>query len=120
MNDVCIRFSLLRGRENAVLTKQYRLDDKGNICKVSAPNFAGGTAETISIKKLSEIENIIGNLETNECISTGVFDNPSCQIVTAGMLDEERLAAGVRSRTKKHMVQPSLGIALLDHDMNGT
>ena len=35
MNDVCIRFSRLRGRENSVLTKQYRLDDQGRICKVS-------------------------------------------------------------------------------------
>ena len=48
MNDVCIRFSRLRGRENSVLTKQYRLDDKGNICKDSAPNFTDGTAETIT------------------------------------------------------------------------
>lgn len=116
MNDVFIRFSRLRGRENAVLTKKYRLDDQGRICKVSQPNFAGGTAETICIKKLSEIDNVIGNLGTNECISTGVFDNPSCEIVTAGMLDQERLDAGVRSRTKQHMRQPPLGVALLDHD----
>ena len=44
---------------------------KGNICKVSAPNFTDGTAETICIKKLSDIENVIANLGTNECISAG-------------------------------------------------
>jgi len=116
MNDVCIRFSRLRGRENSVLTKQYRLDDKGNICKDSAPNFTDGTAETITIKKLAEIENVIANLGSNECLALGIFDRSPCQIVTAGQLNQGSLNAGVRSRTKQHMRQPSLGVALLDHD----
>jgi hypothetical protein len=118
MNDVFIRFSRLRGRENAVLTKQYRLDDKGNICKVSAPNFTDGTAETICINKLSEIEGVIADLGSNECIALGIFDSSPCQIVTAGMLDENSLKAGTRSRTKQHMRQPPLGLALLDHDFS--
>ena len=91
---------------------------RGNICKVSQPNFTDGTAETICINKLSDIESVIENLGTNECISTGIFDRPSCEIVTTGMLDEKRFTAGVRSRTKKHMVQPSPGIVLLDHDIS--
>jgi len=62
------------------------------------------------------MESVVGNLGTNECISTGVFDSPSCEIVTKGKLDEEGLDAGVRARTKDHMKQPSRGIALLDYD----
>ena len=116
MKDNTIRFCHLRGRDNSVLTKQYRQDDSGGICKISAPNFACGTAETKSIDKLSDIEREIENLGTNECLSTGIFDNTPCEIVTAGVLDGEKLDAGVRSRTKKHMVQPSKGIVLLDHD----
>jgi hypothetical protein len=117
MENESIRFSLLRGRDKSRLTKSYRLNDRGGIRKESAPNFANGTAETVCIEKLSDIESTIDNLKTNECISTGVFDSPSCEIVTKGMLDEESLDSGLRSRTKEHMSQPHLGIALLDHDI---
>jgi hypothetical protein len=118
MEDRPICFSRFHGRGNSILTKQFRLDDNVGISKTSAPNFANGTAETKCINKLSHLENVIDNLETNECIATGIFDSSPCEIVTTGMLDEDRLKAGVRSRTKLHMVQPSLGIALLDHDVS--
>ena len=118
MKDNFMCFSRFCGKNNSILTKQYRLDDKGGICKESAPNFSNGTAETICIEKLSDIESVIDNLGTNQCISTGVFDSPSCEIVTKGMLDEELINAGVRSRTSEHMSQPSPGIALLDHDIS--
>ena len=39
MNDVCIRFSRLRGRENSVLTKQYRLDDQGQYLQGECAEF---------------------------------------------------------------------------------
>jgi putative DNA primase/helicase len=115
-NFMC--FSRFRGRSNSILTKQYCRDDNGGICKVRAPYFSNGTAETIRIEKISHLENVIDNLGTNECISTGVFDGPSREIVAKDMLDEVSLNAGVRSRTSEHMVQPPRGIALLDHDIN--
>ncbi len=118
MENRPICFSRFHGRGNSILTKQYHLNDNGGIRKDSTPNFSIGTAETICINKLSDIESKIENLDTNECISTGVFGSPSCEIVTNGMLDEERRAAGVRSRTRRHMVQPPSGIALLDHDIS--
>ena len=116
MEEESIRFSLLRGRNNSRLTKSYRLNDRGGIRKESAPNFSDGTAETKCINKLSDLESEIDNLKSNECISTGVFDSPSCEIITSNKLSEERHTEGVRSRTKKYMVQPSKGIALLDYD----
>lgn len=118
MNDLYIRFSRLRGRENAVLTKQYSLDEQGRICKVSAPNFTDGTAETITIKKLADIEDVIADLGPNECLALGIFDHSPCRVVTSGRLDQERLNAGARSRTKQHMRLPPVGLALLDHDSN--
>ena len=118
MEETSIRFSLLRGQDDSRLTKSYRLNDRGGICKTNTPNFSSGTAETICLEKLSEIEGTINNLGTNECIATGVFDSTSCDIVTSSMLDNDSLATGVRSRTKQHMQQPSLGIALLDHDIS--
>ena len=111
MEDTSIRFSLLRGRDDSRATKSYRLDESGSIRKVSTPNFTGGTAETLCIKKLSDIESIISNLKPSECIATGIFDQSPCQIVTAEQLDEAGLNAGLRSRTKKHMKQPDPGIA---------
>ena len=63
MEEESIRFSRFRGRIDSVLTKQYRLNDGGDICKDSAPHFSSGTAETVCIEKLSEIESVIGNLK---------------------------------------------------------
>jgi len=116
MEEESIRFSRFLGRNDSRLTKSYRPNNSGDICKESAPYFSNGTAETVSIKELSDLENVIDNLKSNECISTGVFDSPSCEIVTEDMLDDERLAAGARSRTKQHMRQPEHGLVLLDHD----
>jgi len=118
MDDKSIRFSLLRGRDDSRLTKSYCLDENGNLHKVSTPNFTGGTAETVSITMLSDIEGTINNLKPNECIATGIFDRSPCEIVTSGQLNEAGLAAGIRSRTKEQMQQPEDGIALLDYDDN--
>jgi len=62
MEETSIRFSLLRGQDNSRLTKSYRLNDRGGICKTNTPNFANGTAETTCIEKLSEIEGV-GSIE---------------------------------------------------------
>ncbi|MDB4516654.1 virulence-associated E family protein, partial [Crocinitomicaceae bacterium] len=98
------------------LTKRFWLDDEGQIHKDSQPVFANGTAETQEISKLSDIESVIKNLGNNECISTGLFDVPKCEIVTTEQLDQDRRDAGIRSRSKDCMTQPSPGLVLLDHD----
>ena len=93
------------------------LDGNGAITKQNQPLFSSGTAETVKIERLSDIEKVINRLATNQCISTGVFDSPKCDIVRDGDLTPELHNQGVRSRSKKFMVQPDVGLALLDHDI---
>lgn len=111
-----ISLSILRGSNNSRLTKRFSLDKDQHICKESQPNFSNGTAETVKIKKLAEIESIFENLASNECIATGIFDSSPCKIVTKENLDERRLNAGVRSRSKHYMQLSEIGLILLDHD----
>lgn len=118
MKNENIVFSRFRAPNLSRLTKKYHLNRNGHVCKISQPNFSNGTAETIEIVKLSDIEGINDSLGSNECISTGSFDIPSCEIVTKDGLTDSLLRSGVRARTKEHMKQPDMGIVLLDHDPN--
>ena len=118
MENKSMRFSRFRGPPGARLTKRFRHDENGEIVKDSQPYFATGRAETIEINNLSDIQGVIESLGSNECISTGIFDLPSCEIVTSEKLDDKRLSTGIRSRSKKHMNQPSPGLVLLDHDIS--
>jgi hypothetical protein len=96
-----IQFTRFTGPEDAILTKQFSLDDNGTITKQSQPHFSSGNAETVEIERLSDIEKVINGLNTNQCISTGVFDSPKCGIVRDGDLTPELQNQGVRSRSKK-------------------
>ena len=100
---------------DTLMTKKIELVD-GKLQKTSAPQLASGSAERMVIKKLSDIENIINDLEPNQCISTGVFDLEECDITTTAKLTERAIASGFRPRTKKHMEQPESGVVLLDFD----
>jgi hypothetical protein len=111
-----IQLTRFTGPDNAILTKQFSLDDEGTINKQSQPLFSSGHAETIEIKNQSDIENIANDLKPNQCISTGTFDATECDIVRDEDLTPELQQKGARSRTKEHMSQPDVGLVLLDYD----
>jgi len=112
-----IQLTRFTGPEGAILTKQYAVDGNGAITKQNQPLFSSGTAETITIERLADIEVVINRLGTNQCISTGVFETNKSKIVRDDDLTSELLAQGFRSRFKKYMVQPDVGLAVLDHDI---
>lgn len=114
--SAAIQLTRFTGSEDAILTKQYSIDGNGTITKQSQPQFSSGIAETVEIERHSDIEEVINDLSTNQCISTGIFDSPKCSIVRDDDLTPELQDQGVRSRSKKYMSQPDLGLALLDHD----
>ena len=116
--SAAIRLTRLTGSEDAILTKQFSLDGNGTITKQSQPHFSSGIAEIVEIERLSDIEAVINRLDTNQCISTGIFDSPERRIVRDRDLTPELQDQGVRSRSKKYMSQPNVGIALLGHDVN--
>jgi len=60
---------------------------------------------------------LIDRLATNQCISTGVFESNKTKIVRDDDLTSELINQGVRSRSKKYMGQPDVGLILLDHDI---
>ena len=111
--SAAIQLTLFTGPDDAILTKQYAVDGNGAITKQNQPLFSSGTAETVSIERLSDIEKVIDRLARNQCISMGVFDTPKCDIVRDGNLTPEMRNQGVRSRSKKDMNQPRVGLALL-------
>ena len=112
------KITVFSGGENARLTKEYRRDDKGKIVKDGTPNFLEGVGETKSLDNLSDLAFIIDNLKSNQCISTGVFDVSPCNIVVKNKINSENVKEGTRARTKDHMSQPALGVALLDFDQS--
>jgi len=110
-----LKLSRLSGPGNTRLTKEYRLA-QGSIQKVSQPDFYGGQAKTETIPNLKGIERLTSSLGSNECIATGVFDIPACNIVTKAKYAELSDLSGIRTRSKDHMKQPERGLILLDHD----
>jgi len=111
-----ITLTQFSGPPNSRLTKAFTLDDHGNIDKDSTPNFSSGQATSVNINNLREIEPIIESLETNQCIATGAFDEATCKIVTVDGYRDMDDRSGFRTRTKEHMRQPGVGLALLDYD----
>ena len=113
-----VQFTIFKGPPGSRLTKAFTLGDEGEIFKVGAPLFSNGVAETRSINRLSEIQQIIEHLGSNACIATGIFNVRKCEIVTTKNHDQENQKVGTRSRSKENMCQPSPGLVLFDHDAN--
>ena len=114
--DLNISLTRFTGTPGTRLTKRFLKDDKGRIVKESQPQFFGGEAETIKLKKLSDIEDVTNSLKSNQCISTGIFDVSKCPIVTKKDFSDEKYEAGTRTRSKEHMSQPDTGLVLFDYD----
>lgn len=116
LHKEAISFTCFKGTKQSRLTKKFSLDNEGIIQKESQPVFHKGQAETVSIKKLSDIESIIQSLKPSECISTGNFDVSSCNIVTKYNSKDDDKENGIRNRSKEHMQQPNCGLTLFDYD----
>ena len=76
-----VQFTRFTGPEKAILTKQFSIATDGEIEKRNQPQFSGGHAETIELTELREIEGVITDLASNQCLATGIFDAPACDIV---------------------------------------
>lgn len=111
-----ISLTRFTGAPGTRLTKRFVKNEQGQIIKESQPQFFGGEAETISLKKLSDIEDVTDSLLSNQCISTGVFDRSLCPIVIKKDFSDGAYDSGTRTRSKDHMNQPDSGLILLDYD----
>jgi hypothetical protein len=119
MNNLsALTLTRISGPPDAILTKVLTLEQNGTITKTHQPSFSEGRADVIELTALRDIETIVSLLQPNQCLSTGIFDQPSCAIVPRRQLTPEQEAAGVRTRTLDHMRQPSHGIVLFDIDFS--
>jgi hypothetical protein len=118
--QLCTPITLTKfiGPEGSRLTKCFTLDDDGNIVKESAPMYSNAHAETVHLAQLKDIEQVTAELRSNECIGLGVFDVPTCDIVTMANFNDTDYGSGVRTRSKAHIRQPVTGIVLFDHDVD--
>jgi hypothetical protein len=111
-----VKFTVFEGPPGTRLTKELSLDGDDKVMTTRAPMFIKGRARTESITRLTDLEQITQVLGTNECLATGVFDRPRCEIALKADLTEDQVAAGVRARSLELMSQPSPGLAPLDFD----
>lgn len=111
-----IAFTLLTGPKESRCTKAFHIDDHGMLIKNSAPQFSAGKAETLTINSLDELPPFLDGLNKNQCISTGIFDQKSCSVITQKELTQDKENNGYRTRSKKHMKEPKCGLILLDYD----
>jgi hypothetical protein len=111
-----IALTIFTGDQGARLTKAYSVGEGGQIETDSTPLMVTATARQERITYLPQVEPVIENLGVNQCLATGIFDTPVCDVVPNGDLTASTIAAGLRARTLDHMTQPSPGLALLDYD----
>ena len=111
-----IKLTVFTGAADDRLTKGFSLGEENNIVTTSTPLFVRGTARTESITFLADLERVCNGLQPNQGISTGVFDEPRCDITPRADLTKDQITAGVRARSLEHMTQPSPGLVLLDYD----
>lgn len=115
-NQQPIALTLLTGQEGARCTKKLTLKDDGTLQKDSAPLFGKGEARTVELRSLNDLPELLDGLGTNQCVATGVFNQPKTSIVTQKNLTGEMVKQGSRSRSKTHMTQPDHGLILIDYD----
>lgn len=113
-----IEFTRFKDTNGARLTKAFELDADRKIKKISQTQLCRGIANRVEIESLDELPAVLDRLDRNQCISTGVFDLPLCEVVLASNLTEESIAQGCRSRTKQFLKPPEHALVLLDHDTN--
>ena len=113
-----VKISLTRiiGSSGSRLTKKFTLEQDGLIRKEGQPNFFNGTAKTVCIDQLSDIQGITQSLSSRECICTGVYNVDSCSVVTKEKYQKSEDTSNIRTRSKDHLHQPEYSLALLDYD----
>ncbi|RDH82470.1 MAG: hypothetical protein DIZ80_09265 [endosymbiont of Galathealinum brachiosum] len=120
INKVAQEISLTRftGTPGSRLTKNFVKDSQGKIQKESQPQFSNGEAETLKIKKLSDLEEVTQNLQPNQCIATGTFNLATCNITTKSNFSDNKYELSFRTRSKEDMHRPEFGIGLFDYDQD--
>lgn len=113
-----ITFTRFTGPPGSRCTKSFELNAEGELLKDSAPQFGRGKAETVALKGLDKLPDFLDGLSNNECISSGVFDQRFCPVLTQRALTPEKESEGYRARSKQHMTEPDCGLLLIDYDPN--
>jgi len=103
--------------DDSTLAKEFYLDPDGLIKKKSHAQFGRGVARKVPLNAgLKSLQELIDDLESIECLSTGVFDAKKVRVQPQDATRDSESGLSIRHRTREAMRQPSPGLVLLDHD----
>jgi hypothetical protein len=110
--------SLTKITSDTPLSKRFSLDNEGKLVKGSGGNMRSGLAELLHIQNLSELKNVIGELNINQALAFGVPKGASVgqslRVLTKRGVNSNPDAI---SRSRKFFEYPGKrGVLLLDYD----
>lgn len=112
-----ITITHFRATGDNYLAKSFSREPDGSIRKQSHAQFSRGVGWKHTLEDgLRSLPAFLEELESTDCIATGVFDCEKVKIVPDGSEIPTNSSLAVRHRTKKAMIQPVPGVALFDHD----
>lgn len=97
-----------------LLTKRLSLAADGTLQKDPAANMHEGTAETLALADLRELDELLQRATPAQAIGQGIASEARVRIVNER---RERASGGAIARTQRHFQFPAgPGVMLLDHD----
>ena len=97
--------TLITSRQQDIITKKYKLDAKGNLCKAASAQMVTGEYDVCSIEGPEEFAELLSNLKSNNALIYGIPANNT----TSGAID---------SSNKDFIWPTGGGVLVLDFDFN--
>lgn len=97
--------TLITSRQQDIITKKYKLDAKGNLCKAASAQTVTGEYDVCSIEGPEEFAELLSNLKSNNALIYGIPANNT----TSGAID---------SSNKDFIWPTGGGVLMLDFDFN--
>lgn len=99
------------------LTKQYALDDSGNLQKSTVANMVNGLAKQVTLSSAEDMAKLLSGLKTNNALCYGITPKPDMQLLSKAEYEKQKKPAGATTRTKDMMQWPTGGgVLMLDYD----
>jgi hypothetical protein len=113
--------TLITSNKPPILTKQFKLSDKGELVKIPAGNVFQGTAERLNISDLDALATLITGLKSNQALTYGTPGHEKARIVIDKNLAAEKAKSNgglpVIARDRGHFSYPEgIGCLMLDID----
>jgi len=111
------QLTLITSHNPQVVTKEFYLDDAGEVQKQVTANVYNGMMQRIELSSPADFCSLLASLDSNQCLAYGITGHREIKLITKKEWEAQGRPESALPRTKETFYWPSQGgILMLDYD----